>query len=289
MNTKLDLLRLENSSPSFPPALLHIDAPPESLWARGRLELAVDQVPRVAIVGTRAPTPYGEAQAQRFGRALAQAGIIVVSGLARGVDQAAHSAVLDADGDTIAVLGSGLDRPWPNVPLVGRIASKGLLLSEFEPQMPPRPHHFPLRNRIISGLCDGLIVIEAAAASGSLISAQWALDQGREVFALPGRVDHPMSAGCHKLLREGAALVESPQELLDLLYGDLRPRRLTESAALQLTPLEEALRGETLSPDELAESLQLTVPEVLVQVVTLELDGRIARAPGGLYRLCSLD
>jgi DNA processing protein len=289
VNTKLDLLRLENSSPSFPPALLHIDAPPESLWARGRLELAVDQVPRVAIVGTRAPTPYGEAQAQRFGRALAQAGIIVVSGLARGVDQAAHSAVLDADGDTIAVLGSGLDRPWPNVPLVGRIASKGLLLSEFEPQMPPRPHHFPLRNRIISGLCDGLIVIEAAAASGSLISAQWALDQGREVFALPGRVDHPMSAGCHKLLREGAALVESPQELLDLLYGDLRPRRLTESAALQLTPLEEALRGETLSPDELAESLQLTVPEVLVQVVTLELDGRIARAPGGLYRLCSLD
>jgi DNA processing protein len=289
VNTKLDLLRLENSSPSFPPALLHIDAPPESLWARGRLELAVDQVPRVAIVGTRAPTPYGEAQAQRFGRALAQAGIIVVSGLARGVDQAAHSAVLDADGDTIAVLGSGLDRPWPNVPLVGRIASKGLLLSEFEPQMPPRPHHVPLRNRIISGLCDGLIVIEAAAASGSLISAQWALDQGREVFALPGRVDHPMSAGCHKLLREGAALVESPQELLDLLYGDLRPRRLTESAALQLTPLEEALRGETLSPDELAESLQLTVPEVLVQVVTLELDGRIARAPGGLYRLCSLD
>ena len=279
------ILRLERRSPSYPPALLHIDAPPESLWSRGRIELANRSQPKIALVGTRAPTPYGEAQALRFGRALGRAGIVVVSGLARGIDQAAHRGALEVGGDTIAVLGSGLERPWPDVPLVDEIAAHGLLLSEHEPQVPPRPHHFPLRNRIISGLVDGLLVVEAAAASGSLITAQWALDQGREVFALPGRVDHPMSAGCHKLLREGAGLVESPAELIALLYGASESPGMARGGARVQSPLEKALQGETLSPNELAERLKLPVEDVLVKLVGLELEGRVVRAPGGLYRL----
>lgn len=275
-------LRLEADSPSYPPRLRTIEAPPACLWARGRVELACARGARVAIVGTRAPTPYGEAQAGEFARALAGAGVVVVSGLARGIDQAAHRGVLEVGGDTIAVLGSGLERPWPAVPLVEEIAERGLLLTEYEPRQSPRPHHFPLRNRIISGLSDAVLVIEAAAASGSLITAQWALDQGREVYALPGRVDQPMSAGCHKLLREGAGLVERPADLLeglDLAQG-VEPRRQRPRS-----PLEDALQGETLGPDELAERLGRRIEEVLVELIQLELAGRVVRAPGGLYRL----
>jgi DNA processing protein len=224
------------------------------------------------------------AQAERFGRALARAGVVVVSGLARGVDQAAHRGALEVGGDTVAVLGSGLNRPWPDVPLVEEIASRGLLLSEFEPDLGPRPHHFPLRNRIISGLVDGLLVIEAAAASGSLITARWAVDQGREVFALPGRVDQPMAAGCHKLLREGAGLVESPRELLERVFGAANARADVAQRPPQCD-LERALVGETLGPDELAERLGRGIEEVLVELVSLELAGRVVRAPGGLYRL----
>lgn len=244
-----------------------------------------DGLARVAIVGSRAPTTYGAVQAERFGRELAAAGAIIVSGLARGVDQAAHRGALDAGGDTIAVLGSGLDKPWPAVPMVDEIAGKGLILSEHEPRTPPRPHHFPLRNRIISGLADGLLVIEAAAASGSLISARWAVDQGREVFALPGRVDHPMSAGCHRLLREGAGLVESPAELLSCLFGDRVPEAGEDPAAPTLGRVETALRGETLTADEIAGALDRPIDQVLIEIVQLELAGRVVRGAGGLYRL----
>jgi DNA processing protein len=274
-----------HGGPSYPSQLIHIDGPPDKLWARGQLRWLREGRSRIAIVGSRAPTPYGTAQAERFGRELAAAGVVVVSGLARGVDQAAHRGALAAGGGTIAVLGSGLDRPWPAVPLVDEIASKGLLLSEHDARTPPRPHHFPLRNRIISGLCDGLLVIEAAAASGSLISARWAVDQGRDVFALPGRVDHPMSAGCHRLLREGAGLVESPAELLDLVYGDRFSPEAEELPVRELFPLERALRGETLSVDELSAKLSQPIDELLLQLVQLELSGRVVRAPGGLYRL----
>ncbi len=278
-------LRLESQSPSYPATLLNLDAPPEQLWARGRLELACEDRPRVAIVGTRAPTPYGVAQAERFGRALGGAGVVVVSGLARGVDQAAHRGALDAGGDTIAVLGSGLERPWPDVPLVEEIASRGLLLTEYEPQQSPRPHHFPQRNRIIAALCEGLLVVEAAEASGSLITAQWALDLGREVAALPGRVDQPMSRGGHRLLREGALLVESPGDLLRGLFGDGAPAAPSESRAEPRGELARALLGETLSADELAERLQRPVGEILAELVQGEVDGVLARGPGGLYRL----
>jgi len=276
-------LYVEPGGPSWPVELERIDVPPEGLWTRGRIELLAPR-PRVAIVGTRAPTPYGEAQAARFAAALARAGVVVVSGLARGVDCAAHGGALGVGGDTVAVLGCGVDRPWPSGPPAEEIARRGLLLSELAPGTPPRPHHFPLRNRLIAGLSDAVLVIEAAARSGSLITARWALDQGRGVLALPGRVDHPMSRGTHRLLREGADLVEDPEELLDLVYGR-GARAAPERAPLLDSPLLLALRGETLSADELAARLERPVSQVLVELVGLELDGRVARGPGGLFRL----
>lgn len=277
------LLHLEPDSPSYPARLRALDEHPGDLWIRGRAELLEASRGAVAIVGSRASTPYGTAQAVRFAASLARAGVVVVSGMARGVDQAAHLGCLEAGGDTIAVLGSGLARPWPRTPLVERLATEGLLVSEFEPELEPRPHHFPQRNRVISGLADAVLVVEAAEASGSLITARWAADQGREVAALPGRVDHPMSRGAHRLLREGAMLVESPEELIEELYPDATPEPAPPPPPR--TPLEQALRGETLTPDELASRLERDLREVTIDLVTLETQGRVVRAPGGVFRL----
>lgn len=281
-------LHLAPGGPSWPAELAEIEAPPEELWARGRVELLA-RGPRIAVVGTRAPTPYGEAQARRFARALADAGAVIVSGLARGIDAAAHEAALDAGGGTIAVLGSGVDRPWPTGPLTERMLAEGLLLSEHAPGEPPKRHHFPLRNRLISGLSRMVLVVEAAEASGSLITARWAADQGRTVVALPGRVDHPMARGCHRLIREGAQLVEDPEELLEELGLGRATGPNVSSSPAPLAPaaqaLLEQLRGETLTPDELAERCRLSVAEVLAALVELELGGRVARGCGALYRL----
>ena len=275
------IVHLSPGGPSWPAALDSIDAPPDALWLRGRVELLA-LVPWVALVGTRSPSPYGLAQAERFARALAAAGVGVVSGMARGVDQAAHSAALEVGGATLAVLGSGVDRPWPGGPLAQRLAREGALLSELEPGTPPRRHHFPRRNRLISGLARAVVVVEAAWASGSLITARWAADQGRTVFALPGRVDHPMARGCHRLLREGAALVEDPEEVLAELGLDVA--RPAPEAPLEETGLLAALRGETLAADDLAARTGRALGDLLTELVTLELEGRVARGPGGLWR-----
>lgn len=275
------LLHLVPGSPRWPVELDTIEHPPAELWLCGRVEL-LDRRPRVAVVGTRSPTPYGELQAARLAAFLASQGVAVVSGMARGIDGIAHRAALDAGGATLAVLGSGVDRPWPAGELAERLAREGCLLSEFPPGQAPRRHHFPWRNRIIAGLASVVVVVEAAHASGSLITARWAVDQGRAVFAIPGRVDHPMSRGCHRLLREGAELLESPADLLPALGFE----RVDEAAPRAGThPLLAALRGETLTADELAQRLERPVPEVLVALVELELAGALARGPGGLYRL----
>jgi DNA processing protein len=286
-------LCIERTSSSWPAELLEIDGGPERLWLRGRLDVLARQ-PRIAIVGTRAPSPYGEAQARRFALAFAERGVSIVSGLARGIDQAAHKAALEVNGASIAVLGSGVERPWPTGALTDEIAERGLLMSEFHPGEGPRPHHFPLRNRVISGLCVGVLVIEAAHASGSLITAHWAADQGRSVWALPGRVDQPMSRGTHRLIREGAQLVESPEEILTEILpksagaegaraGDSAQGRPALSAAAERILV--SLRGETYSADELAARLDLQAAEVLVALVELEMEDRVVRAPGGVYRL----
>jgi len=279
-----------------------VASPPEALWLRGRTEL-IAPAPRVAIVGSRSPTPYGLAQAARFGKELAQAGVCVVSGLARGVDTAAHAAALGAGGATLAVLGCGVDRPWPSGPATERVAKEGLLLSEHPPGTPPRRHHFPLRNRILAALSDAVLVIEAAHRSGSLITARWAADQGQHVLAVPGRVDHPMSRGVTRLLREGATPVESPAMVLEDVFGDGapfgtgRPQPPDPTRALS-TPkpgldspdqaaVLDSLMGETLTAEEVAERTGLGLGVTLAALTTLELDGAIRRSPGGLHERTS--
>ena len=242
---------LLSDAPEWPRECEPIDGPPTELWVRGRLEL-FPRRPRIAIVGSRSPTPYGVGQAKRFSAAFAERGITVTSGMARGIDQAAHEAAMDRGGTTLAVLASGVDRPWPQGPLEARIRGHGCLLSEFPPGTAPRRHHFPLRNRLISALSEGVLVVEAAFASGSLITARWAADQGRAVFAVPGRVDHPMARGCHRLLREGALLAESPEDVLrELGHEPAPPPPELRAETREDSALLEALRGETLTVDEL--------------------------------------
>ncbi len=275
------LLHLSPGQTDWPSELDEIQYPPDELWLRGRVEILA-RTPRVALVGTRSPSAYGELQAARLATALALHGVTVVSGLARGIDEIAHRAALDAGGATVAVLGSGVDRPWPAGELAARMEREGCLVSEFPPGQAPRRHHFPWRNRLIAGLASAVVVVEAAYASGSLITARWAVDQGRGVFAIPGRVDHPMSRGCHRLLREGAELLESPSDLLTSL--GFAPGTASAPTAPS-HPLLDALRGETLTADELAQRLGTSTAETLVALIELELAGTIARGPGGLYRL----
>ena len=285
--TKQGILRIRPGGPTWPEQLVEIDAAPEVLWLRGDERLLLQ--PRlIAIVGTRSPTPYGLDQARLFATTFAAAGVVVVSGMARGIDAAAHMGALDAGGDTIAVLGCGVDRPWPKGATTDRILAEGLLMSEHAPGSDPRPHHFPLRNRLISGLSDGVVVIEAAARSGSLITAHWAADQGRDVFALPGRVDQAMSRGAHKLLREGAYLVEDPGEVLAELYGSAAPQSDSVSkdgSEFQGDRLLEVLALEDCTVDELVAATGLEARTILARLVEGELAGVIARAPGGIYRL----
>lgn len=277
-----EILKIESGGPTWPQALETIDAPPEALWLRGD-EGALAGPRFVAIVGSRSPTPYGLEQARRFAMSFAANGVVVVSGLARGIDAAAHAGALDAGGETIAVLGCGVDRPWPKGEITRRVLEQGLLMSEYAPGTDPRPHHFPLRNRLISGLSSGVLVIEAAARSGSLITARWAADQGREVFAVPGRVDHPMSRGAHKLLREGAALVEEPGEVLSELFEG-RYTHDEEPLIRGDDVLTELARGERTA-DELSAATGIEVRELLARLVEGELAGLVTRGPGGLYRL----
>jgi len=280
--SRREILRIEQGGPTWPKQLDEIDAAPETLWLRGE-ERVLSRPRFVAIVGSRSPTPYGLDQARLFATTLAAAGVVVVSGLARGIDAAAHTGALDAGGETIAVLGSGVDRPWPKGPVTERVLAEGLLLSEHTPGADPRPHHFPLRNRLISGLSDGVVVVEAAARSGSLITARWAADQGRDVFALPGRVDHAMSRGAHRLLREGASLVEDPAEVLAELYGATAPA--LETVQIEGDKVLEELARADCTVDELSAATGLEARVLLVRLVEEELAGLVTRAPGGIYRL----
>ena len=290
------LRRLESD---WPVELEHLDVPPAELWIRGRRELlapvgARDRAPRrLAIVGTRTPTPYGLEQAAHFAGTLARFGATIVSGLARGIDSAAHAACLDAGGATVAVLGSGVDRVWPASPLAERLAREGLLLSEYAPGTPPRRHHFPRRNRLIAALAPAVLVIEAAYRSGSLITAQWAADLGRDVLALPGPVDSPGHRGCHRLIRQGALLVESPYQVLEALgWLPDRPRAADEGplagGAERPRSLEwrllEQLGAQALDPASLAARIGCRLETVLALITRLELAGALVRTHGGRVR-----
>ena len=299
------MLVLVRGAPLYPAVLESIPDPPECLWVRGRLDLLRELGAglAVAVVGSRDASAYGISVAGRFGAGLASLGVTVVSGLARGIDAAAHRAALIAGGPTAAVLATGIDRVYPaeHRDLAERIAAEGLLLTEFPPGTPPLRHHFVLRNRLISGLSLAVVVVEAAERSGALMTARLAGEQGREVFAVPGPAGAGRSAGPHRLLREGAGLVESVKDLvqalppLALLARPVSPGRMAPrgepgegKAALpepssRAVEILRALEELPRSLDELVEILGRPVWEISREISCLEVHGRVSRGPAGRF------
>lgn len=278
----------------YPPALRHVYDPPRQLWVRGALAGQLDALaaPAIAVVGSRDATAYGLAMARKLGRGLAEAGLTVVSGLALGIDGAAHRGALEAGGPTVAVTGAGTDVVYPRQhgALRGEILRRGALVSELPPGTPPLRSHFPRRNRIISGLSLGVVVVEATLKSGSLVTARHALEQGREVFAVPGPARAPRSQGPHELLRRGARLVESVDDVLAELPPGIARRPQPAGAPAGGPGLEdedarilEALGAGAATPDALVARLGIGVAEVLRRLVALELRGLVSRGPGGRY------
>jgi DNA processing protein len=270
----------------YPKPLLEIADPPPLLFARGRVELL--QRPALAIVGSRNATAQGEANAEAFAKALGATGLAIVSGLALGIDAAAHRGGLVTTGSTIGVLGTGIDIVYPqrNASLASEIAGRGLLLSEFPLGTTPAAQNFPRRNRLISGLSRGCLVVEAALASGSLITARAAADQGREVFAIPGSIHSPLAKGCHALIKSGAKLVESADDILAEL-GGFRP----SGYASTRQPLANADAGllahmghDPVDVDALCSRAGMSAEQVSSELLRLELDGRVTALPGGLYQ-----
>lgn len=273
----------------YPGLLLETADPPPVLYARGNTMLLARR--SLAIVGSRNATAQGARDAERFARAFSEAGITIVSGLAQGVDAAAHRGGLAAAGSTIAVLGTGCDVLYPraNTQLAERIASEGLLLSEFPLSTPAIPHNFPRRNRLISGLSRGCLVVEAAIASGSLITARSALDQGREVFAIPGSIHSPLSKGCHALIKAGAKLVESAEDVLSELAefrfaGSASAASVVAPRAEGAEPLLACMGREPMDVDSLCALAGLGAQEIAAELLRLELAGRVAALPGGRYQ-----
>ncbi|HSU76248.1 MAG TPA: DNA-processing protein DprA [Burkholderiales bacterium] len=271
---------------SYPRALLEIADPPAVLYAHGRADLL--QRPALAIVGSRNASAQGESNAGHFARALSDAGLTIVSGLALGIDAAAHRGGLAGAGSTIAVLGTGVDVVYPNrnAELAAEIARRGLLVSEFALGTPAIAHNFPRRNRLISGLARGCLIVEAAIASGSLITARCAADQGRDVFAIPGSIHSPLAKGCHALIKSGAKLVESADDVLAELAGFQPTARATTLAAAPSgdTGLLAVMGHDPVDVDSLCERAGLSPEEVTSQLLRLELDGRVTALPGGLYQ-----
>ncbi|HIK45803.1 MAG TPA: DNA-protecting protein DprA [Leptolyngbyaceae cyanobacterium M65_K2018_010] len=290
------------ADPDYPALLYEITDPPPLLYYRGRTELAtaLQTMPAVAIVGTRAPSEYGQRWTRRIVQQLAAHDVIVVSGLARGIDRQAHSQTLDSGGFTIAVLGTGVDLvyPWSNRALQERIAQEGLLLSEHPHGTPPDRGHFPRRNRIIAGLSRVVLVTEAPARSGALITAQLANDYGREVFALPGSLDNPCSLGCLELIRQGAQMIMAETTLIQEL-GQMPgldqpsdPQAPPDSWPPPLSPdLAQVLTAITVEPiklDTLVEQLAQPTGEILSSLMQLELMGLVTQLPGMRYQLNSI-
>lgn len=263
------------------------DAPP---WLYVKGERGLLQRPMLAIVGSRHATPQGRRDAAAFARTLAEAGLTIVSGLALGIDTAAHEGAL-AGGASLAVVGTGLDRVYParNRELAHRLAARGAIVSEFPLGTPPRPGQFPRRNRIISGLALGVLVVEAALGSGSLITARLAAEQGREVFALPGSIHSPLSKGCHRLIREGAKLVDCVDDILDELRWQWHapvpsPSPANPSAPAAAETLLQLMGPDPVSMETLVNLSGLTVDTLSAMLLSLELESRIATLPGGLYQ-----
>lgn len=280
----------------YPPLLEEIFSPPIVLYARGHLEVL--EMPCIAVVGTRRPTIYGLQMAQGIASDLGSRGICVVSGLARGIDAAAHRGCLESGGRTIAVLGCGIDIVYPREhrQLTQKVLENGLLLTEFAPGTSPSPQNFPVRNRIISGLALGTLIIEASEYSGSLITARLAMEQNREVFALPGNLTSPQSFGPNFLIKQGAKLVQSWRDIVEelpseirqeiLIQEDSRPSQKPELELLsdEESKLLELLRtDETMHFDKICHISNLSVSRLSDLLLKLEMSGRIRQLPGNLY------
>lgn len=273
---------------SYPTLLREIPDPPLMVYVRGKPEIL--NWPQLAMVGSRHPTPGGVENARRFAESLATAGIVVTSGMALGIDGASHRGALAAGGASVAVLGTGVDRVYPrdHRALAHEIASHGALVSEFPLGAPPRRDHFPRRNRIISGLSLGVLVVEATVRSGSLITARLAGEQGREVFAVPGSIHAPQSRGCHQLIRQGAKLVESVEHIVEELAGWATQPTPTVSGDKHLPRGEqgevlEAMGFDPVDVDTLVRRTGLT-PDVISSMLTqMELYSLIAACPGGRF------
>lgn len=268
---------------AYPPALLEIPDPPNVLYVRGNPELLKQR--GLGVVGSRNATPQGLRTAEQFARTLAGEGLCIISGLALGIDAAAHRGALAAGGATIAVIGTGADRVYParNRDLALAIAEHGAIVSEFPLGTPGIAANFPRRNRIIAGLSRGVLVVEAATESGSLITARLAGEQGREVFAIPGSIHSPVARGCHKLIRQGAKLVETAADILEEL-GDMPAASAPIPAASDPHPLLAAIGHDPCSLDELVERSELGAEKLLPELLTLELTGQIAVLPGNRYQ-----
>ena len=270
---------------AWPPLLLQTADPPLLLYLQG--DAACLARPAIAVVGSRQASAQGIDNARAFAQALGERGYLVISGLAYGIDAAAHEGALLGPAGTIAVVGSGLDQVYPprHRELALRIAAQGALLSEYAPGTPPLADNFPQRNRIIAGLSLGTLVVEAALRSGSLITARLALEAGREVFAIPGSIHAAQSKGCHALLKQGAKLVESAQDIIEELQG-AQPMRAAAASAEPEPPdaLLDALGAEPVTLDALLARTGWRTAEMTARLLELEFEGRVARLPGGLYQ-----
>jgi DNA processing protein len=280
------------NEPAFPAALLTLSDLPPALWYRGRLDAL--NAPAVAIVGSRAASPVAIETATRIATDLASRGVTVVSGLARGVDSAAHRGALQT-GRTAAVLGSGFDHMYPaeHAPLAAQIAADGIVISEYPPATPPLPLFFPMRNRLISGLSRAVVVIEANEKSGSLITAACALEQGRDVMAVPGNVLSGRNRGAHALIRDGAKIVECADDIVEELWGPAVSDQShgtavsAGSTAVSADPIVSRMQaGETYDVDGLAELSGLENVRLLSRLIDLELQGRVRRVGGGRFMRC---
>jgi DNA processing protein len=296
-----EILTIPLGDPRYPAALAAIHDPPPILWTRGRAESLYG--PMVAVVGSRAASPYALQVARKLGADLARRKVTVVSGMARGVDSAAHEGALDGGGVTVAVFGCGIDIIYPreHAALAARIRAAGALLSEFPPDTPPLPAYFPQRNRIISGLALAVVIVEAAEKSGSLITARFALDQGREVLAVPGNILSGRNSGAHALLRDGAKIVEGVDDILEEIQRGIRDFGTRESgvgirqsgcgaegsntvdSASQDPVLLNMAVAEPYDLDELAALSGMDRITLLSRLLELELAGAVQRVDGGRF------
>lgn len=276
----------------YPQSLLNIPDPPLLLYVKGRLALLNQNA--LAVVGSRNATPQGINNAEDFAQSLSAAGLCVISGMAHGIDAAAHRGALQGRGSSIAVVGTGLDKVYPsaNRALAHTLAQQGALISEFPLGTPPLAANFPRRNRLISGMSIGCLVVEASLQSGSLITARLALEHGRDVFAIPGSIHSPQSKGCHALIKQGAKLVEAAQDVLEELAGQIgtsspvlqHSAELPADASSAGGALLEQLGFDPVDADTLGSRSGLTVAQLSAMLLTLELEGRVSALPGGLYQ-----